>query len=53
MDIGALKTAHDLDNGVDLANVTEELVAESFARARTFDQSGDIDKLDRRRDDFL
>src|SRR5690348_3540424 len=53
MDIGALKTAHDLHNSVDLANVTEELVAESFARARASDQSGNIDKLDRRRDDFL
>ena len=53
MDVGALKTAHDLHNRVDLPNVTEKLVAESFARARAFDQSGDVDKLDRRRHDFL
>ena len=47
------KTAHDLHDGVDFADVAEELVAESFARARAFHQPGDVDELDRRRHDLL
>ena len=53
MDIDALKTAHHLHDRVDFTNVTEELVAETFACARAFHQPGYIDKLDRRRHDSL
>ena len=53
MNIGAFKTAHHLHNRVHFANVTEKLVAQSFARAGAFHQPGDIDELDRSRHDFL
>ena len=36
MDVGAFKTAHYLHNRVHFPNVTEKLIAESFASARTF-----------------
>ena len=45
-------TQHQHD-GVDLANVGEELVAEALAFARSFDESTDVDHLDRRMDDVL
>ena len=53
MDVAALETPHDLNDRVHFADVAEELVAEAFARARPFHQSGDVDELDRGRDDFL
>ena len=53
MDVGALETAHHLHDGVHFADVAEELVAESFARARAFHQSGDVDELDRGRERFF
>jgi hypothetical protein len=53
MNVAVFKTAHHLHDGVHFANVVEKLIAQPFARARAFDQSSDIDKLDRRRRDFL
>ena len=45
-----VEAAHDLHDGVDLAHVREELVAEAFALAGALHQPGDVDELDRRRD---
>ena len=53
MNIAVFETADDLHDCVHFADVTEELIAEAFARARAFDQTGDIDELDRRRNDLL
>ena len=53
VNIGLFKTTDDLYNGVYLANMAEELVAEAFARARAFDETGDIKELDCGRHDFL
>src|SRR6266481_9656545 len=39
MNIGILKATDDLYNRVYLANMTEELIAETFAHARAFDRS--------------
>ena len=36
MDIRVLETTDDLDDGVDLANMAEKLVAEAFALACSF-----------------
>ena len=49
MNVAVFKTTHDLHDRVHFADVAEKLVAEPFARARAFDQPGDIDKLDRGR----
>ena len=49
--VGVLEAAHHLHDGVDLADVGEELVAESLALARALDQTGDVHELDRRRND--
>ena len=53
MNIGTLKATHHLHDGIDFANMTEELVSQTFSGARTFDQTGDIHELNRRRDNFL
>ena len=53
MDIRVLEATDDLHDRVDLANVAEELVAESFAGARAFHEARDVHKLDRGRDDLL
>ena len=53
MDVAALETTHDLHDRVDFADVTEKLVAEAFTRARAFHETGDIDELDRGRNNFL
>ena len=53
MDVRVLKAAHDLHDGVDFADVAEELVAEPFARARAFHQPRDVHELDRRGHDLL
>jgi len=47
-DIFVVKAAHDLDDGVGLADVSEKLVTEPFSLGRSADQAGDIDKFDRR-----
>ena len=47
-DVVVLKAAHDVDDRVHLADVGEELVAQTLAAARALDQTGDVDELDRR-----
>ncbi len=44
--IAIFKTAHHLDDGVDLPDVGEELVAQAFALAGAGDQTGDVHELD-------
>ncbi len=51
MDVGVFEAAHDLHDGVDFADMAEELVAQPFALARALDQAGDVHELDRRRND--
>ena len=53
VDVAILKTADHLNDGIHLANMTEKLISQSLALARPFDQTCDIHKFDRRRDDFL
>ena len=53
MNIGVLETAHDLHDRIHLANVAQELIAETFPRARSLDEARDVDELDRRRNNFL
>jgi hypothetical protein len=48
VDVFVLETAHDLDDGVHLADVRQELVAETFALAGTPHESRDVDELDHR-----
>ena len=43
------ETAHDMRNRISLANVGEELVAETFALGRTCDQPRDVDEFHDRR----
>ena len=52
-DVGVLEAATDLDDGIDFADVAEELIAEPLPFAGPFDDAGDVDELDRRGDDFL
>ncbi len=41
-----LKTPDDMDNGLALTNMGQELVSKTLPAARSLNQSGDIDKLD-------
>ena len=50
-DVRVLEAAHDLDDRVDLADVLEELVAQTLSLSRRLDQAGDVHELDGRRDD--
>ena len=50
--VGVAEEAHDLADGVGLADVREELVAQALALARAFHQTRDVDELHRRRDDL-
>ena len=52
-DIGILKAADDLHDGVDLADGGEKLVAQAFTFAGAGDESGDINKFDRGRHDDI
>ena len=47
------EAADDLEDGVGLADVGEELVAQAFAFAGTFDDAGDIYQAEHRGDDLL
>ena len=47
------KATYEVQDRMRLSNVCEELVAETFALRGALDQSGDVDELDDRRDDFL
>ena len=51
-DVGILEAAQHVDDRVDLADMREELVAESLALAGTAHQAGDIDELQRRGHDL-
>ena len=53
MNVRVLETAHDLHDRIDFADVAEELIAESLALARAFDQAGDVHELDRGGHEFL
>src|SRR5207342_614664 len=44
VDVAAFETANDLNNRVDLADMTEELVAETFARTSSLHQPSDVDE---------
>ncbi len=44
-DVAVLETAQHVDDGVDLADVGEKLVAETLALRGTPDQPGDIDEF--------
>ena len=50
-DVVVLEAAHDVRDRIGLANVRQELVAEAFALGGAGDQAGDVDELDRRRQD--
>jgi hypothetical protein len=50
VDVGVLEAAHDLHDGVHLADVAEELVPEPFPLGGALDQPGDVDELDGCRD---
>jgi len=41
-----LEAAHDVNNGVDLPDLGEKLVAQPFALGRPLHESGDVDELD-------
>ena len=47
-DVVVLEAAHHVRDGVGLADVREELVAEALALRGAGDQAGDVDELDRR-----
>ena len=53
VDVGVLETPHDLHDGVHLADVGQELVAQPLAAARPAHESGDVHELDGRRDESL
>ena len=48
-DVGVIKAANDMNNGVGIADIAEELVAETFALRRALDETRDIHELDRGR----
>ena len=50
-DIIIVEAAEDMDNRVRLADIRQELVAQTFALACPFHETGDINDFDRRRDD--
>ncbi len=52
-DVVVLEAAHDVRDGVGLADVGEELIAEAFALGGAADEAGDVDEVHRRGDDRL
>ena len=50
-DVAALEAAYDFHDRVDLADVLQEPVPEPFAFRCSFDEAGDVDELDRGRND--
>ena len=48
-----LVAADDVQDGVDVAQVAQELVAQPFALRRAAHQAGDVDQLKNGRDDLL
>ena len=53
MNVAVFETAHDLYDGIYFADMTEELITETFPRARALHESGNIEELNRSRNDFL
>src|SRR4029078_7877520 len=51
-DVGILEAAHDMRDGVDLADVGEELVAEAFTLGSAAHEAGDVDEGRPGRDDL-
>ena len=45
-DVGIIKAAHDVDDGIHFADVGQEFIAQPFAFARAFHQPGNVHKLD-------
>ncbi len=52
-DVVVLEAAQDVDDGIDLADVGEELVAETFALGGAAHEAGDIDEGDAGRNDLF
>jgi hypothetical protein len=52
-DVAILETAQHMGDGVDLADIGEELVAQPLALGRALHQPGDVDEGHPRRDDLL
>jgi hypothetical protein len=52
-DVVVLEAAQHVHDGVDLADVGEELVAEAFALGGAAHEAGDVDEGDAGRDDLL
>ena len=51
-DVAVLEAAKNVDDGVDFADVGEELVAEAFALGGAAYEAGDIDEFEAGRNDF-
>src|SRR5690606_9276855 len=52
-DVRVLEAAHDVADGVDFADVGQELVAQALAAGGAGDQAGDVHELDRGGDHLL
>ncbi len=52
LDVVVFEAAQDVDHRVDLADVTEELVAQPFALRRAADQARDVDEAELGGDDL-
>jgi len=46
-DVAIFKAAHDVDDGIDLADMAEELVPEALTLAGTLHEACDVHELDR------
>ena len=51
-DIAVVKAADHMDDGVHLADIGEELIAQSFSFGRAFDKTGDIHEFNDSRHDL-
>jgi hypothetical protein len=51
--VPVVEAANNMDYGVDILDMAEELVAETCARGGAFDQSGDIDEFEEGGNDGL
>jgi hypothetical protein len=52
LNVVVLEASEDVDDGVDFADVAEELVAEALALGRALDQPGNVDERQLGRDDL-
>ncbi len=53
LDVVIFEAAQHMDDSVHFANVAEELVAQAFAFARAFDETGNVDESELGFDDLL